>query len=129
MSQCRGLTRDCDGERTERCRLGATIGGYCKLHAPAMTARTDEEIACDVSKIEYVRHVLRRIEMSPVEMLLRYFKYDHLPSQLQAVSKPFCELAEQIAGAGTIGPETTTGLRKLLEAKDCIVRAHLHEKP
>lgn len=66
--------------------------------------------------------------MTPTEMILRYFKYDHLPAHLQAVSKPFCEMAESIANGGTSGPETTTGLRKLLEAKDCIVRAHLHEK-
>lgn len=66
--------------------------------------------------------------MTPTEMILRYFKYDHLPAGLQVVSKPFCEMAESIAAGGTSGPETTTGLRKLLEAKDCIVRAHLHER-
>lgn len=51
MTQCKGLTRDCDGERTQRCRLGATIDGYCKLHYPgaqAMSGRSDEEIAIDV---------------------------------------------------------------------------------
>lgn len=65
--------------------------------------------------------------MTPTEMILRYFKYDHLPQRLQDVSRPFCELAENIAKGPTCGPETTTGLRKLLEAKDCVVRAHLHE--
>ena len=67
--------------------------------------------------------------MSPIEMLLRYFRWEHLPPHLQEASRPFAELAERIAAGGTAGPETTTGLRKLLEAKDCIVRAHLHEKP
>ena len=66
--------------------------------------------------------------VTPTEMILRYFKYDHLPPQLQEVSKPFCEMAENIASGGTSGPETTTALRKLLEAKDCYVRAHLNEK-
>jgi hypothetical protein len=66
--------------------------------------------------------------MTPTEMILRYFKYDHLPPQLQAVSKPFCEMAESIAKGPTSGPETTTALRKLLEAKDCYVRAHLNEQ-
>lgn len=65
--------------------------------------------------------------MTPAQMLLRYFTYSHLPQPLQEVSKPFCELAEKIAAGQTEGPETTMGLRKLLEAKDCIVRAHLHE--
>lgn len=66
--------------------------------------------------------------MTPTEMILRYFKYDHLPAHLQAISKPFCDMAQSIADGETSGPETTTGLRKLLEAKDCIVRAHLYEK-
>ena len=66
--------------------------------------------------------------MTPTEMILRYFKYDHLPAPLQSVSKPFCEMAHQIADGATSGPETTTALRKLLEAKDCYVRAHLNEQ-
>jgi len=66
--------------------------------------------------------------MTPTEMILRYFKYDHLPEHLQEVSKPFCEMAQQIASGPTSGPETTTALRKLLEAKDCYVRAHLNEQ-
>ena len=65
--------------------------------------------------------------MTPSEMILRYFQYEHLPAHLQAVSRPFAELAQRVA-AETAGPETTAGLRRLLEAKDCIVRAHLHEK-
>jgi hypothetical protein len=64
--------------------------------------------------------------MTPTEMILRYFEYAHLPPHLQEVSKPFCELAKQLA-TKTAGPETTAGLRKLLEAKDCIVRATLTE--
>lgn len=66
--------------------------------------------------------------MKPTEMILRHFTYKHLPPELAEVSKPFCELAQTIAGCGTEGPETTMGLRKLLEAKDCIVRAHIHER-
>lgn len=66
--------------------------------------------------------------MTPTQMILRYFKYDHLPAPLQAVSKPFCEMATSIALGPTSGPETTTALRKLLEAKDCYVRAHLNEQ-
>lgn len=66
--------------------------------------------------------------MTPTEMILRYFEYSHLPGHLQAASKPFCDLARHIEHSGTAGPETTTALRKLLEAKDCYVRAVLHEK-
>ena len=58
------------------------------------------------------------------EAILRYFAYDHLPEHLQEISKPFADLAHDLAGR-LDGPELTTGLRKLLEAKDCIVRAAL----
>ena len=57
------------------------------------------------------------------EQILSHFSYDHLPEELQAVSRPVCELAHQMAKDLPEGPELTTGLRKLLEAKDCLVRA------
>lgn len=61
-----------------------------------------------------------------IEGLLRYFKYEHLPRELQEFSKPFSDLAHSIASYSSLeGPEVTVGLRKLLEAKDCIVRAAL----
>jgi hypothetical protein len=53
---------------------------------------------------------------------IRHFRYDHLPPWLAEVSRPFCELAERVAAAGK-GQETAACLRKLLEAKDCAVRA------
>lgn len=54
--------------------------------------------------------------------ILRYFEYAHLPERLQVVSRPFGELAQSLA-ATLSGPELTVCLRKLLEAKDCAVRA------
>lgn len=55
--------------------------------------------------------------------MLRHFKYDHLPAHLQEVSKPFADLAHLVAHSLPADPETSTCLRKLLEAKDCAVRA------
>jgi hypothetical protein len=63
--------------------------------------------------------------------ILKYFKYQHLPPHLQAISKPFSDLAHEIADRYMeIGKEnnfdiaeTIAGLRKVLEAKDCIVRS------
>lgn len=57
--------------------------------------------------------------------LLEFFKYEHLPEHLQETSKPFCELARQMAEQLPSNAETTVCLRKLLEAKDCAVRAAL----
>lgn len=58
------------------------------------------------------------------EQILQYFEYQHLPEHLQAVSRPFCELAGNLAN-DLEGPELTVALRKLLEAKDAAVRAAL----
>lgn len=63
--------------------------------------------------------------MNPIESILRHFAYEHLPARLQNVSRPLCELARTMAASLPMDPETTTGLRKLLEAKDCFVRAEL----
>lgn len=57
------------------------------------------------------------------EYLLQFFAYEHLPEKLQAVSRPFGELAQQIVETLPRNPERTVALRKLLEAKDCAVRA------
>lgn len=77
------------------------------------------------------------------DRLLQFFEYAHLPPHLQMVSKPFHDLAHAIvkgdnvpeAGTVTIGgplpanPERTVALRKLLEAKDCAVRALIYKEP
>lgn len=57
--------------------------------------------------------------------LLQFFKYEHLPEHLQNVSRPFGELAKDIVDTLPDNPERTVALRKLLEAKDCAVRALL----
>jgi hypothetical protein len=57
--------------------------------------------------------------------LMQFFEYAHLPEHLQAVSKPFGDLAAQIEADIPGNPEKTVALRKLLEAKDCAVRAVL----
>lgn len=57
--------------------------------------------------------------------LLRFFEYEHLPTHLQATSRRCYQLAHAMVEDLPDGPELTTGLRKLLEAKDCFVRAAL----
>jgi hypothetical protein len=56
--------------------------------------------------------------------ILKYFKYDHLPpGPLKDASMVVCTLAQDMDQALPDGPEKSAGLRKLLEAKDCFVRA------
>jgi hypothetical protein len=69
-----------------------------------------------------VRPAPVRVPYPSTEAILRFFDYEHLPAQLQGVSRPFSELAHDMAANGA-GAELTAGLRKLLEAKDCMVRA------
>ncbi|MGR3219243.1 MAG: hypothetical protein ACUZ8H_05415 [Candidatus Anammoxibacter sp.] len=59
--------------------------------------------------------------------LLQFFKYDHLPEHLQVISKPFGDLACEIVEQLPSNSEKTTALRKLLEAKDCAVRALIYK--
>jgi hypothetical protein len=61
----------------------------------------------------------------PADRLLKFFAYEHLPEHLQEVSRQFAALAEWITGELPQTPERTVALRKLLEAKDCAVRARL----
>jgi len=60
-----------------------------------------------------------------VQLLLTFFKYDHLPAHLQAISRPYCELAVAIVDVMPSNAEATVALRKLLESKDCAVRSVL----
>ncbi len=57
--------------------------------------------------------------------IMKYFEFAHLPEKLQQVSRPFGEMAQQMNDVLPDGPEKSAGLRKLLEAKDCMVRAAL----
>lgn len=57
--------------------------------------------------------------------IMRHFAYRHLPTHLQEVSKPIGDLALQMDEMLADCAEKTAGLRKLLEAKDCLVRAKL----
>ena len=56
---------------------------------------------------------------------IKYFAYEHLPAHLQEISKPLGDLARQMEEKLPDGPEKSAGMRKLLEAKDCFVRAAL----
>jgi hypothetical protein len=60
------------------------------------------------------------------EPMMQFFTYTHLPANLANVSRPFAELAHELVTSLPRNPERTAALRKLLEAKDCAVRARLY---
>lgn len=57
--------------------------------------------------------------------LAKVFDYEHLPSDLQQTSRLCHDLAAEMIYRLPDGPELTAGLRKLVEAKDCFVRAEV----
>jgi hypothetical protein len=61
------------------------------------------------------------------DRMLQFFTFAHLPDHLKDVSRPFCDLAANIVNKLPSNPERTVALRKLLEAKDCAVRALLYK--
>lgn len=69
--------------------------------------------------------VVLRATGNEQEPILQFFSYAHLPARLQAVSKPFGDLAHAIVVLLPRNPERTVALRKLLESKDAAVRASL----
>lgn len=79
-------------------------GGTSEIH-PAPVEFTKEELETD--------------------QILRYFHYAHLPEKLKAISEGFCRQARFLIDSLPRNPERTVALRKLLEAKDCAVRANL----
>ncbi len=66
-----------------------------------------------------------RAELTKRYPILRYFRFAQLPEgPLRETSARFTDLAFQSAAEGE-GAEVSAGLRKLLEAKDCLVRSVL----
>lgn len=61
----------------------------------------------------------------PIEQIMQFFVYTHLPPHLQAISQPFAELANDIVKLAPRSAERTVALRKLLESKDAAVRSLL----
>jgi hypothetical protein len=59
--------------------------------------------------------------------LIRLFAWSHLPPRLREVSQPFATLALLMIAKLNDGPELSTGLRKLREAKDCMVTQALED--
>ncbi len=55
--------------------------------------------------------------------IMQYFAYAHLPAPLKNVSMVLAHTAKLLNEQLPDGPEKSTALRKMLEAKDCFVRS------
>ena len=67
----------------------------------------------------------KRTAQQVANPICKYFEYEHLPEGLQVISKLVHDLAHIMIEELPNGAEKSAGLRKLLEAKDCFVRANL----
>lgn len=68
-------------------------------------------------------------QLSPSKRILKHFRWEHLKDEeLRNTSKAFSILAQGLEVSIPDGPEKTVALRKLLEAKDCAVRAVLESR-
>ena len=89
-------------------------------------AMTDAEIQAAYDEVHQEEENTMKKEIHPnIQQLLRYFEYQHLPERLQQISKRFHDLAWALVDEVPESPEVTVMIRKLLEAKDCAVRAAL----
>lgn len=55
--------------------------------------------------------------------ILQFFAYGHLPENMKLVSRPFGELAAKLVEMLPDNSQREHALDRLLEAKDCAVRA------
>jgi len=62
-----------------------------------------------------------------MDRMLQFFDFAHLKPELQEISRPFSMLAQLLVEALPENPERSVALRKLLEAKDCAVRAAVYK--
>lgn len=60
--------------------------------------------------------------------LLKWFQSTHLNGRLREVALPIADLAAQLDNMLPESTEKTAGMRKLLEAKDCFVRARIESE-
>ena len=59
--------------------------------------------------------------------IMQFFSYDHLPATLKDISEQCHSIAWCMAKRFPDNTEADEGLRKMLEAKDCFVRAQVLE--
>lgn len=103
----------CYGNGISRKLASRIVDGYEPTDEDYDNDEADQEKEIqEIVKSTYIPH-----------QLMQFFAYAHLPPHLQAVSKPYGELAEQMDKTLPLNPEKTTALRKLLESKDSAVRS------
>lgn len=105
--------------------LDVSESTYQEVYSKLSKAQYSHLFHDDDSVIDMYGIALRSKDMIDASMG-KWFGYDHLPEHLQETSKHFHELYTWIIKNISDGHQANEGLDRLLEAKDCIVRATLH---
>jgi hypothetical protein len=66
-------------------------------------------------------------KVPPDEPMLQFFIYRKVTMPPIEITKPFADLAISLVKALERSPERTVMLRKLVEARDCAIRAYLSQ--
>lgn len=59
------------------------------------------------------------------ERMMKWLSYEHLPPEVQEIVQTYHNVGMFICHTIPAGPERTVALRKLVESKDCAVRASI----
>lgn len=108
--------------------LPVIINGSMGFADPVIVAAGGEYSTSVHSSQDLLIHEIQPTEdmdkvLADRDPMLKYFAFAHLPPLLQAVSMPFAAIARRIVETLPSSAERTVCLLKLLEAKDCAVRA------
>jgi len=60
-----------------------------------------------------------------IERTRLFIGYDHVPEKMVDITAPISELAHKMEKLLPDNPQRALGMQKLLEAKDCFMRARL----
>jgi ferritin-like protein len=102
------------------------LDGLQKRHPDAHEVRIKAQIEEQEQKLRDI-DARQQEQFIAQDRMLQFFTFAHLPPHLQDVSRPFRDIAATIVNKLPSNPERTVALRKLLEAKDCAVRALLYK--
>jgi len=90
--------------------------------------KTKEYLVNESEKEKPIEQIESHGESVKTDPIMQFFSFKHLPPPLQAISRPFFEIADCVHTELPDNPERSECLRKILEAKDCAVRAFIFGK-
>lgn len=112
-----------DALRAELVRQAEMIGLLDQSPRRSSAGTNTKEVRMDNDDTELTS--FDQQEARAAEPMLKFFSYAHLPQPLAEVSRQFTFTARWMVDNLPRNPERTVALRKLLESKDCAVRAML----